>query len=73
MPCVRKSIRSLRRLKGEIRGIAALQKRNPCTLHAGKFLIKEGDAMSVLEVLALLGYGLACVKFGYIMGINAKK
>lgn len=29
--------------------------------------------MSVLEVLALLGYGLACVKFGYIMGINAKK
>lgn len=29
--------------------------------------------MSVLELLALLGYGLACVKFGYIMGINAKK
>ena len=29
--------------------------------------------MSVLEVLALLGYGLACVKFGDIMGINAKK
>ena len=29
--------------------------------------------MSVLEVLALLGYGLACVQFGYIMGINAKK
>ena len=29
--------------------------------------------MSASEVLALLGYGLACVKFGYIMGINAKK
>ena len=56
-----------------LEGLQPSKKRNPCTLHAGKFLIKEGDAMSVLEVLALLGYGLACVKFGYIMGINAKK
>lgn len=29
--------------------------------------------MSILEVVALLGYGLACIKFGYKLGLNAKK
>lgn len=29
--------------------------------------------MNVLEVLALLGYGLECLKFGYELGKNAKK
>ena len=30
--------------------------------------------MNILEVLAaLLGFGLACVKFGYELGKNAKK
>ena len=29
--------------------------------------------MNVLEVLALLGYGLACLKFGYGLSKNAKK
>ena len=29
--------------------------------------------MNVLEVLALLGYSLACLKFGYELGKNAKK
>lgn len=29
--------------------------------------------MNVLEVLALLGCGLACVKFSYELGKNAKK
>lgn len=26
--------------------------------------------MNILEVLALLGFGLACVKFGYELGKN---
>ena len=29
--------------------------------------------MNILEILALLGFGLACVKFGYKLGKNAKK
>ena len=29
--------------------------------------------MNILEVLALLVFGLACVKFGYELGKNAKK
>lgn len=29
--------------------------------------------MSILEVLALLGYGLACIKFGYTLGRHANK
>ncbi len=29
--------------------------------------------MNILEVIALLGYGLACLKFGYELGKNAKK
>ena len=29
--------------------------------------------MNILEVLALLDFGLACVKFGYELGKNAKK
>ena len=29
--------------------------------------------MNILEVLALLGFALACVKFGYELGRNAKK
>lgn len=29
--------------------------------------------MNILEVLALLGFGLACVKFGYELDKNAKK
>lgn len=29
--------------------------------------------MNILEVLALLGFGLACVKFSYELGKNAKK
>lgn len=29
--------------------------------------------MSILEIIALLGYGLACMKFGYQLGKNAKK
>lgn len=29
--------------------------------------------MNILEVLALLGFGLACVKLGYELGKNAKK
>ena len=29
--------------------------------------------MSIIEILALLGYGLACLKFGYELGKNAKK
>ena len=29
--------------------------------------------MNILETLALLGYGLACLKFGYELGKNAKK
>ena len=29
--------------------------------------------MNILEVLALLGFGLACVKSGYKLGKNAKK
>ncbi len=29
--------------------------------------------MTILEVIALLSYGLACVKFGYIIGKIAKK
>lgn len=29
--------------------------------------------MSVLEVIALLGFGLACFKAGYLVGRNAKK
>lgn len=28
--------------------------------------------MSILEILALLGYGLACMKFGYEIGKNSK-
>ena len=34
---------------------------------------KRVTPMNVLEVLALLGYGLACLKFGYELGKNAKK
>ena len=34
---------------------------------------KRVTLMNVLEVLALLGYGLACLKFGYELGKNAKK
>lgn len=29
--------------------------------------------MDILEVLALLSFGLACIKFGYEIGKNAKK
>ena len=29
--------------------------------------------MDILEVLALLSFGLACIKFGYELGKNAKK
>lgn len=29
--------------------------------------------MSVLEVIALLSFGLACFKAGYLVGKNAKK
>ena len=29
--------------------------------------------MSILEIIAFLGYGLACMKFGYQLGKNAKK
>ena len=29
--------------------------------------------MNILEVLALLGFGLGCIKFGYELGKNAKK
>lgn len=29
--------------------------------------------MNILEVLALLGFGLTCVKFCYELGKNAKK
>jgi hypothetical protein len=29
--------------------------------------------MNILEGLALLGFGLTCVKFGYELGKNAKK
>lgn len=29
--------------------------------------------MSVLEVIALLSFGLACFKAGYLIGRNAKK
>lgn len=29
--------------------------------------------MNILEVLALLGLGLGCIKFGYELGKNAKK
>lgn len=28
--------------------------------------------MNILEVLALLGFGLGCIKFGYELGKNAK-
>ena len=28
--------------------------------------------MNILEVLALLGFGLECIKFGYKLGKNAK-
>ena len=33
---------------------------------------KEGDAMSILEVIALLSFGLACFKLGYLIGKSAK-
>ena len=56
-----------------LEGLQPSKKRNPRTFCAGKSMLKEGDTMSVLEVLALLGYGLACIKLGYIMGTNAKK
>lgn len=29
--------------------------------------------MNILEVLALLVFGLGCIKFGYELGKNAKK
>lgn len=29
--------------------------------------------MNIMEVLALLGFGLGCIKFGYELGKNAKK
>lgn len=29
--------------------------------------------MNILEVLAVLGFGLGCIKFGYELGKNAKK
>lgn len=29
--------------------------------------------MNILEVLALLGFGLGCIKFGYELGKNVKK
>lgn len=29
--------------------------------------------MNILEVLASLGFGLGCIKFGYELGKNAKK
>lgn len=29
--------------------------------------------MNILEVLALLGFGLGCIKFGYELSKNAKK
>lgn len=29
--------------------------------------------MNILEVLALLGFGLGCIKFGYELGKNTKK
>ena len=29
--------------------------------------------MNMLEVLALIGFGLGCIKFGYELGKNAKK
>ena len=29
--------------------------------------------MNILEVLAMLGFGLGCIKFGYELGKNAKK
>lgn len=29
--------------------------------------------MNILEVLTLLGFGLACIKSGYELGKNAKK
>ena len=29
--------------------------------------------MNILEVLALLGFGLGCIKFGYELAKNAKK
>ena len=29
--------------------------------------------MNILEVLALLGFGLGCIEFGYELGNNAKK
>jgi hypothetical protein len=34
---------------------------------------KRVAPMNILEILALLGYGLACLKFGYELGKNAKK
>ena len=29
--------------------------------------------MSILDVMAILGFGLGCFKTGYIVGRNAKK
>ena len=34
---------------------------------------KEGDTMSILEILALLSLVIACITLGYMIGRNAKK
>ena len=52
-------------------GFAALLLQESISLW--KSTRKRVAPMNILEVLALLGFGLACVKFGYELGKNAKK
>lgn len=34
---------------------------------------KEGDAMSIMEFVALVSFGLTCFSIGYTLGKDAKK
>lgn len=61
-----------RRLSLFSEGADSLNKKIPAQYSAGKFIWEEGDTMDILEVLALLSFALACIKFGYIIGRNAK-